>query len=148
MGLDTSHGCWHGAYSAFHRWRVMLARVAGLPPLDLMEGMYEARNYRDPLHWAEQKLGDGSFADIYAALPIRWDSLRYDPALYALLHHSDCDGEIPAEMCGPLADRLTELLPLITGDGGGHIGDYREKTATFISGLRLAESRNEPVEFG
>lgn len=21
MGLDTSHDCWHGAYSAFTRWR-------------------------------------------------------------------------------------------------------------------------------
>jgi len=29
MGLDTSHECWHGAYSAFTRWRHELATVAG-----------------------------------------------------------------------------------------------------------------------
>lgn len=87
MGLDTTHGCWHGAYSAFMRWREKLAEVAGLPPLMLMEGFY-------------------------------------------------------------LADRLAELLPkLPEGDGGGHIGHWREKTQTFIDGLRLAASRGEDVEF-
>jgi hypothetical protein len=34
MGLDTTHDCWHGAYSAFMRWRRKLAEVAGYPPLD------------------------------------------------------------------------------------------------------------------
>jgi hypothetical protein len=29
MGLDTSHDCWHGAYSAFMRWRSELCRAAG-----------------------------------------------------------------------------------------------------------------------
>lgn len=23
MGLDTTHGAWHGAYSAFYRWRML-----------------------------------------------------------------------------------------------------------------------------
>jgi len=41
MGLDISHGCWHGAYSAFMRWREKISQVAGLPPLALMEGFYE-----------------------------------------------------------------------------------------------------------
>jgi hypothetical protein len=31
MGLDTSHGCWHGAYSAFASWRDKMAEVAGYP---------------------------------------------------------------------------------------------------------------------
>lgn len=39
MGLDCSHNAWHGAYSAFMRWRIKLAEVAGLPPLEFMEGM-------------------------------------------------------------------------------------------------------------
>ncbi len=29
MGLDTSHDCWHGAYSAFGRWRRAIAEAAG-----------------------------------------------------------------------------------------------------------------------
>jgi hypothetical protein len=40
MGLDTTHNCWHGAYSAFMRWRQEIAKAAGLPPLDLMEGFF------------------------------------------------------------------------------------------------------------
>lgn len=28
MGLDTSHDCWRGAYSAFNRWRRALAEAA------------------------------------------------------------------------------------------------------------------------
>ena len=39
MGLDTSHGCWHGAYSAFTRWRHELARVAGYQVVRL-EGQF------------------------------------------------------------------------------------------------------------
>ena len=28
MGLDTSHDCWNGAYSAFHRWRIKITPAA------------------------------------------------------------------------------------------------------------------------
>lgn len=31
MGLDVSHDAWHGAYSAFTRWRNCLAEDAGYP---------------------------------------------------------------------------------------------------------------------
>ena len=27
MGLDTTHGCWHGTYSAFNRWRNKIAEM-------------------------------------------------------------------------------------------------------------------------
>jgi hypothetical protein len=40
MGLDISHGCWEGAYSAFMRWRQQIAEVAGIP-LMLMDGFCE-----------------------------------------------------------------------------------------------------------
>lgn len=45
MGLDTTHGCWHGAYSAFHRWRVEVAKAAGIP-LELMEGHWGYSPYQ------------------------------------------------------------------------------------------------------
>jgi hypothetical protein len=64
-----------------------------------------------------------------------------------LLAHSDCEGEIQADICAPLADRLEELLPKLEGDGGGHVGSYREKTETFIRGLRSAASAGEAVVF-
>jgi hypothetical protein len=120
MGLDTSHDCWHGAYSAFMRWREKLAEVAGLPPLRMMEGY------------------DGA---------IRWDSLKPD-ALHILLDHSDCAGSLASAVCGPLADSLERLLPLLPNeDGGGHVGPWKAKTQAFIDGLRLAASRGEDVEF-
>ena len=40
MGLDTTHDCWHGSYSAFAIWRKKLAEAANIP-LDLMEGHFE-----------------------------------------------------------------------------------------------------------
>jgi hypothetical protein len=120
MGLDTTHECWHGAYSAFMRWREKLAEVAGLPALRQMSGY------------------GGN---------ISWDVPRPD-VLYELLNHSDCDGFLPAAICAPLADRLSELLPLLpVVDDGGHIGPWREKTQRFIDGLRTAAAHNQDVEF-
>lgn len=81
----------------------------------------------------------------WPAVPVRPDGTP--DALIVLLAHSDCEGEIQEDMVGPLADRLEELLPLLEGDGGGHIGSYREKTQTFIDGLRRAEAAGEAVGF-
>lgn len=118
MGLDTSHDCWHGAYSAFARWRKRIAASIGIN-LDSMEGF-------------------GGSAS--------WARLGTDP-IVALLNHSDCDGEIAHEVCGPLADRLEGLLPLLSGNEGGHLGNMQAKTETFIKGLRLASLLQENVEF-
>ena len=80
-------------------------------------------------------------------LPIRWNYFKNDP-LTILLRHSDCEGTIAAADCAPLAYRLAELLPLLPDeDGGGHIGNWRKKTQTFIDGLFAAASADEPVEF-
>ena len=157
MGLDTSHGCWHGAYSAFSRWRCGIAKAAGVP-LDLMQGYWEGP-LPHAMEWAAPREGGPICADpngpslhryierVNEWLPIKWESLKPD-ALHVLLDHSDCEGEIAAADCAPLANRLEELLlDLPDGDGGGHIGNWREKTQEFIDGLRLAASLNEPVEF-
>jgi hypothetical protein len=155
MGLDVSHGCWHGAYSAFMRWRISVARAAGIP-LGLMEGFCkwtldggeDEIDHLDKLGWNETGVAirDVVHATI-GCTPILWSVLKPDP-LHVLLNHSDCDGEIAASDCGPVADRLTELLPLLPeGDGGGHIGSWREKTQTFIDGLRKAAAAGEAVEF-
>ncbi len=119
MGLDISHDCWHGAYSAFMRWRAKLAEVSG---------------YGDIL----KRVGFGG--------NIEWP--KNDP-LVILLHHSDYDGEIKLEDCLPLAERLEELLPAlkIAGDGNFHIGSYFDKTQIFIDGLRKAAKLKEDVKF-
>lgn len=120
MGLDISHDTWHGAYSSFMRWREKIAEVAGYPALKSMDGFG----------------GNNS-----------WEPYSNDP-LTELLYHSDCDGEINFESANKIADSLELLLPLLEGqNGGGHIGDYVEKTKEFIAGCKLAYSLKENLEF-
>lgn len=148
MGLDISHDCWHGAYSAFMRWREKITEIAGLPPLNLMEGFYASDHYMNPIYWAKQSnCAKGSFDDMERQLPIKWACLKPD-ILYELLYHSDCDGELSVEICKKLYPRLEEILKLMpSGDGGGHIGNWKDKTQQFIDGLKEAVSRNEIVTF-
>ncbi len=152
MGLDLTHDCWHGAYSAFHRWRQKIAYAAGMPPLDLMDGMFtHLEDGRDlPTLYCQKDL-NGEYPHrilkIDALLPILWSSLKPDP-LHTLLHHSDCDGELAWEDCAAIADRLEELLPELPDvEDHGHIGNWRDKTSKFIDGLRDAASRKENVLF-
>ena len=154
MGLDCSHNAWHGAYGAFMSWRKMVAKVAGLPPLELMEGFYEPLDSSAPTLYhgirtnEPQMSGRPYLGNIDERLPISWDVLKPSP-LHELLCHSDCDGEIPAERCGAIADSLETLITLMPDeDVGGHIGNWRTKTQQFVTGLRAAKEANEPLWFG
>lgn len=122
MGLDVSHDAWRGAYSAFHRFRVRLAEVAGLPPLEEMQG--------------------------FTANGKPWTDCP--PALKVLLHHSDCDGEIEVKDLIPLAEELERLAPLMGEDGDGHIGrggGFAGCALRFAKGCREAAAAGEPLEF-
>ena len=143
MGLDTSHGCWHGAYSAFSRWRNQLAVLAGY----------------DLMHPTPEEIAGGALASSQYAM-IEWSGIveenfkgewsRTPPdPLIVLFAHSDYDGVIHPEQAGPLANRLEELLPKLVelGDAPGHIGNWAEKTQAFIDGLRLAARLGEDVVF-
>lgn len=141
MGLDTTHDCWHGPYSAFHRWRIELAIAAGLPPLELMDGFFRRGELTDDPLALVSREWPNRCAATYRALPIRWESLK-PSALYLLLHHSDCEGEIEAKDCAPIADELERLLPNLPQED-----NHRERTRRFIAGLRLAAERGENVEF-
>jgi hypothetical protein len=151
MGLDISHNTWYGSYSAFHRWRQKIAEVAGYPPLELMEGFYSQNdsplillNYKFPLG---DELEMSRLRRIFKQMPIKWDNFKPNP-LMELLYHSDCDGHITYGKCGKIANELEKLLPLLPDeDGGGHIGNYREKTKTFITGLREAYKNKEKLIF-
>jgi hypothetical protein len=156
MGLDCSHDAWHGAYSAFMRWREKLAEVAGLPPLRLMEGFYatigcevEIPTLFHGAYTGKSARDGGSprLNKLDEQLPIRWGCLKPSP-LHELLHHSDCDGEIAPDRCGPIADALEALIPLLPSlDDEGHIENWRDKTAAFVAGLRAAAAANEPLRF-
>jgi hypothetical protein len=153
MGLDLSHEAWHGAYSAFRRFRIGLAKAAGIP-LGMMAEYYDPVAMTAMVEQTPAALGSpGGMlrswfeADAAPYLPISWDVLADDP-LIVLLDHSDCDGEIDAADCGALADRIEELIPLLPkADDPGHIGNWEAKARQFVAGLRLAASRGEDIEF-
>lgn len=127
MGLDTSHGCWHGPYSQFMRWRTWLAKEAGVP-LELMEGFYKWEwdaddlkfdrdynrltrdhdDYTRGVCWYDTLAG---FKALGRAIP--WNTS--DP-LAKLLHHSDCNGSIKWWNAKPIALRLTQIIRTATDD--------------------------------
>ena len=134
MGLDTSHGCWHGAYSAFARWRRELARAAGYR---ILEPSFDSPDYDLPWDMFENKNYQGE-----------WDTVPGDDPLLYLLVHSDCDGVIHPEQGVHIARRLESLLPLLDESAsGGHLTSVRAKTQQFIDGLKAAAAAGEDVEF-
>jgi hypothetical protein len=158
MGLDTSHGCWSGPYSAFSSWRNALCLAAGWH-------LYE-KEYNDGF---KMKLPREINWDEVTNENIRgeWERLPEDP-LVVLIAHSDCDGQLPVEVLLPLADRLEQLLDKFADDGPpgaprprpdhwradepwppqrAHYDGYRAATLRFIVGLRRAAAARESVEF-
>lgn len=115
MGLDTSHDCWHGPCSSFNRFRRAICKAAGMGDLDTYKG------YGGDREWPENQ------------------------PLVTLLDHSDCDGEIVAKDCAPLADAMQELLPALD-DSDPFLSDAKQ-TKQFIKGLRKAAKAKEDVEF-
>lgn len=169
MGLDTSHDCWHGPYSMFMTWRRYLAKVAGLPPLDLMEGFYSPERSTqalefDIINWSKLDTKNGVFSDfVRECLPISWDVIKIDPALRELLSHSDCDGEISWEICEQLATVLEALAEkmdpasikgrkmdgntVVSYEPRGTYDGFRNATLRFAAGCRRAFAAKENVNF-
>jgi hypothetical protein len=146
MGLDCSHDAFHGAYSAFNSFRQEVCRAAGgsYPPhwLRTYEGKLALNEHGNLIR--DNSLDGGNF---YLPDDINQAS---SPGLWEFLTHSDCDGEISAEMCALVADELEPLLEKMPTDSGGHIaarGGYREVLQYFIDGCRAAHAANEPLEF-
>ena len=118
MGLDTSHDAWHGPYSSFNEFRVAIhAALGGAPTTQDLSDAWEAGRYNDQ------------------SVPIN-----------VLMNHSDCDGEIAAKDCGPLADAMEALLPKLSNAPDEYLS-VRSKAKRFIVGLRDAAEANEPVDF-
>ena len=135
MGLDCSHDAFHGAYSAFNRFRKAVCEATGgsFPP-------HESATHSDGtvLEAGFWYWGEGYSEDTH-------------PGLYALLIHSDCDGDIDPKTCALLAEELDALLPRMTEKyGGGHIaarGGMLAVARNFIAGCRAAALADEPLRF-
>lgn len=141
MGLDTSHDCFHGPYSAFGRFRDCIALAAGFEfePYNFIPGVVRER---PALPW--DSYTDDNFQGIWETAP--------DDILIVFLAHEDCQGHIDTKHCAALADRLEGLIPkLQTMDLSRFASPYDQiakRTEQFVAGLRDAAKAGEHVEFG
>jgi hypothetical protein len=105
----------------FNRWRIWIAKQAGLP-LHLMEGFYEWEWDESDRERISQKFtelyvmaGDcTSWVDTLKPMqelggPIKWDLIGEHP-LRVLLSHSDCEGRIRWWHCKGIAIELGRIL--------------------------------------
>jgi hypothetical protein len=141
MGLDTTHDCWHGAYSAFSRWRHEVARAAGYAVWKIKhdDGTEMDTIMLDWGHVTQDNLMG------------KWEATPADP-LIVLFAHADDEGMIYPAQGAPLADAIEALLPELErrGTGAGHIegrGGFAGVARSFIAGLRKAAAAGEAVEF-
>lgn len=163
MGLNFTHGCFSGSYSAFFSFRVALADAAGLPPLELMAGFFPeadpvpAEEITELVSEAQRRGHDAS------TLPIAWDALPTDP-LHVLLRARDLGGRIPHGLCRPLATRLRELLITMRDSAEREEGAADQSmselpvfsqqlalqltVAEFAAGLERAHEAGHDVHFG
>lgn len=153
MGLDTTHDCWHGPYSAFQRWREAVQVAAGWH----LEVVNDSPPYRWPREVNATALTEANFEG-------EWETVPEDP-LIVLVAHSDWSGVIPRDALIPLAERLDGVAERMGATDGqkpeswlaefGHgarppRADYdgtRAATLRFAAGLRAAAAADEVVEF-
>ena len=137
MGLDTTHDAWHGAYSAFNRFRAAVCKAAGgaWPP-------HEPGTRVDGEPCLDNRMW-------YVPESVTRDK---NPGLYEFLCHEDCEGSIAPDMCAKVADDLEALLPTLDEMGldWGHLercGGPGGAARKFIAGCRAAHVAGEPLEF-
>ena len=121
MGLDTSHDCWHGPYSAFRRFREKIAEVAW--------GVTDC--------YSDDERFDKMVSD------------NASDGLLAIVDHSDCDGEIEPARQLALAERLEQIADrLDTGANSQVRGEgFSVAARRFAAGLRAANAAGEAVVF-
>lgn len=128
MGLtayteDREVYCFDGSYSTFSFWRIAVCQAAGYGNL---------LNYRG-------FNGDNDWPEV-------------NDVLLKLLNHSDCDGILPADICGALATRLQELQPAIAALKEQRFATQQSNlsrlTENFIIGLEYADRAVQNVVFG
>lgn len=123
MGLDCTHGAWHGAYSAFNRLRSEICAACG-----------------------------GDWPNMLAENPMwTYDTevvpMEHDEGMKLFLGHSDCGGELSPAECIRVAAFLDWVGPKLADYGSGHLPSPRAAAARFAEGCRLAASKSEPLGF-
>src|SRR5215217_1036907 len=143
MGLDVSHGAFNGAYSAFNRFRKIVAEAIG--------GSYPP--HKSPLVCSDGDIIVSPDQNRFYVPGSRKTFQVEQPGISAFLLSNDCEGEFSPELCKQMADELEAILPRIEklDDGGaGHIerdGGFLAVTKRYIEGCRLAHSENENLRY-
>ena len=119
MGLDTTHGCWNGAYSSFNKFRHDLANQIGIN------------------------------LDDYAGYGGDKDLESIEHGIMPLLNHSDCDGSLSVEESKSIAEGLAFILDDLTLSPEEEFNPYnlKFKIERFRNGLLEAIENDEIVEF-
>jgi hypothetical protein len=130
MGLDISHGGFHGPYSAFNRLRQEICKVIGgsFPP-------HNQKGLCDDLWYT----GKGFTGNKYRGL-------------FEFLSHSDCDGVIKRKACRYVSKDLKKILHLFedSGLGYGHIagrGGYQKIIKDLIAACDQAYAQKQALKF-
>ncbi len=136
MGLDVSHDCFHGAYSAFNRFRQSVARACG--------GSF-------PPHDEDFRRDNGSIPD---RKTYYWNDdgipEAHHAAVATFLGHEDCDGTFtPTEAAG-VAEFLRWAAPKMNEEVQGHLSwatTMGDVAIRFANGCARAANADEDVEF-
>lgn len=133
--LDVSHDCWHGAYSAFNRFRQAVARACGgsFPPHD--PGFRHEGEPPAPMHW---------YYDEHVVPTELMAGMKF------FLGHSDCDGELDLIEAAEVAKFLRWVAPRFPADvQTGHMSGMRlaQVAERFAAGCEDAVAAGESVEF-
>lgn len=107
MGLGLSvngESVAHWSYSGFNEFRTKVAAAIGIN-LRKMQGFSDVDRSLLEKSWESYRQ---AIEEDTKKEKISWDTV--DDPIKHLLHHSDCEGEIAAEYCGVIADRLEEII--------------------------------------
>lgn len=145
MGLDTTHDCWHGAYSGFAMFRETVGRAAALPYRVANRQYGDGIRHTLDIDW--EQITGAQIAGDWTAPPciirVGYDPPLTDPVLYLLIH-SDCDGKLRCKYLKDLKARLEELVPKFNELAN----DYCEgRLEQFIRGLSTAIKKGDDVGF-
>lgn len=144
MGVVFEPRAFAGPYTLFARFRRALARCIGIH-LPAMRG-YELDDLGwRAKHWRALAAGE----PIPDQEPgIAWENLPPDP-LHDLLLMPDNEGRLDWRRCGPLADRIEQILDRIEPlQENLQYGTWRDLAQTFANGCRAAYESKEDLTWG
>lgn len=118
MGLDTTHGCWHGSYGSFHGFRTRIAKEIG-EDLNSFYGFG----------------GDKPFYEV-------------SHPIVPLLDHSDCEGELSVEECESIVEGINMILQDLPESDDEMDVWFKDRLVQFKEGCEYAIEEGEIVEFG